>query len=195
MSFCLHVSSSSSFLSLARTIVRTVVCTHTRTRTLLTARFRWPRFVTMRFGSSVVPLHLVPFHLQPHTPLSVLSFSFSSFPFACTCAYLLSGQDGGHTCLPSGRRVCVTLGIIGILSDFLAGGHGTRLQTVSNKAMQSGGISSLASWTYLHFPSFLHGMRLSQERPSSPCHFVVALRLWPPFLLRPPGFDGPYWYS
>ena len=30
-----------------------------------------------------------------------------------------------------------------------AGGHGARLQTVSNKAMQSGGISSLASWTYL----------------------------------------------
>ena len=117
MSFCLHVSSSSSFLSLARTFVRTLVCTHTRTRTLLAARFRWPRFVTMRFGSSVVPLHLVPFHRQPHTPLSVLSFSFSSVPFACTCAYLLSGQDGGHTRLPSGRRVCVTLGIIGILLD------------------------------------------------------------------------------
>ena len=121
MSFCLHVSSSSSFLSLACTFVRTLVCTHTRTRTLLTARFRWPRFVTMRFGSSVVPLHLVPFHRQPHTPLSVLSFSFSSVPFACTCAYLLSGQDGGHTCLPSGRRVCVTLGIIGILLDFSRG--------------------------------------------------------------------------
>ena len=45
MSFCLHVSSSSSFLSLARTFVRTLVCTHTRTRTLLTTRFRWPRFV------------------------------------------------------------------------------------------------------------------------------------------------------
>ena len=120
MSFCLHVSSSSSFLSLARTIVRTLVCTHTRTRTLLTTRFWWPRFVTMRFGSSVVPLHLVPFHRQPHTPWFVLSFSFSSVPFACTCAYLLSGQDGGHTCLPSGRRVCVTLGIIGILSDFSA---------------------------------------------------------------------------
>ena len=99
MSFCLHVSSSSSFLSLARTIVRTLVCTHTRTRTLLTTRFRWPRFVTMRFGSSVVPLHLVLLPRQPHThtPLSVSFFSFSSVPFACTCA------------LPpfSGRRVCV----------------------------------------------------------------------------------------
>ena len=104
MSFCLPVSSSSSFLSLARTFVRTLVCTHTRTRTLLTARFRWPRFVTMTFGSSVVPLHLVPFHRRPHThtPLSVSSFSFSSVPFVCTCAHLLSGQDGGHTCLPSG---------------------------------------------------------------------------------------------
>ena len=30
-----------------------------------------------------------------------------------------------------------------------AGGHGTRLKTVSNKAIQSGGTSSLASWTYL----------------------------------------------
>ena len=105
MPFCLHVSSSSSFLSLARTIVWTLVCTHTRTRTLLTARFRWPRFVTMRFGSSVVPLHLVPFHRQPHTPLSVLSFSFSSVPFACTCAYLLSGQDGGH--MPPFGEACV----------------------------------------------------------------------------------------
>ena len=41
-------------------------------------------------------------------------------PFACACAYLLSGQDGGHTCLPSGRRVCVTLGVIGILLDLLS---------------------------------------------------------------------------
>ena len=86
MSFCVPVSSSLSFLSLARTIVRTLVCTHTRTRTLLTSRFGWPRFVTMRFGSSVVPLHWVLLHRQPHTPLSVSSFSFSSVPFACTCA-------------------------------------------------------------------------------------------------------------
>ena len=86
MSFCLRVSSSSSFLSLARTIVRTLVCTHTRTRTLLTTRFRWPRFVTMRFGSSVVPLHLVLLRRQQHTPLSVSVFSFSSVPFAL-CAF------------------------------------------------------------------------------------------------------------
>ena len=50
-----------------------------------------------------------------HTPLSVSSFSFSSVLFACTCAHLLSGQDGGHTCLPSGGRVCVTLVVTGIL--------------------------------------------------------------------------------
>ena len=65
-----------------------LVCTHTRTRTLLTTRFRWPRFVTMRFGSSVVPLHLVLLHRQPHTLLPVSVFSFSSVLFACTCALL-----------------------------------------------------------------------------------------------------------
>ena len=42
MSFRLHASSSSSFLSLARTFVRALVCTHTRTRILLTTRLRWP---------------------------------------------------------------------------------------------------------------------------------------------------------
>ena len=151
MSFCLHVSSSSSFLSLARTFVRTLVCTHTRTRTLLTARFRWPRFVTMRFAPSVVPLHLVPFHRQPHTPSSVLSFSFSSVPFACTCAYLLSGQDGGHTCLPSGRRVCVTLGVIGILLDFSRGAVGILEVTAQRRHFKFAVICNLdADCTYKH---------------------------------------------
>ena len=108
MSFCLHVSSSSSFLSLARTIVRTLVCTHTRTRTLLTSRFRWPRFVTMRFGSSVVPLHLVLLQRQPHThtPLSVSSFSFSSVPFACTCA-LSRFRAGWRPHMPRFGEACV----------------------------------------------------------------------------------------
>ena len=106
MSFCLHVSSSSSFLSFARTIVRTLVCTHTRTRTLLTTRFRKPRFVTMRFGSSVVPLHLVLLHRQPHTPLSVSSFSCSSVPFACTCA-LPPFQAGWRPHMPPFGEACV----------------------------------------------------------------------------------------
>ena len=48
--------------------------THRRTRILLTTRFRWPRFVTMRFGSSVVPLHLVFLHRQPHTLFVCLVF-------------------------------------------------------------------------------------------------------------------------
>ena len=111
MSFCLHVSSSSSFLSLARTIVWTLVCTHTRTRTLLTARFRWPRFVTMRFGSSVVPLHLVPFHRQPHTHLC-LSCPFH-FHLSLLRAHVPTSFPGRMevTCLP----VCVTLGIRGNL--------------------------------------------------------------------------------
>ena len=106
MSFCLHVSSSSSFLSLARTIVRTLVGTHTRTRTLLTTRFRWPRFVTMRFGSSVVPLHLVLLHRQPRTPLSVSSLSFSSVSFARTRA-LPPFQAGWRPHMPPFGEACV----------------------------------------------------------------------------------------
>ena len=108
MSFCLHVSSSPSFLSLARTIARTLACTHTRTRTLLTTRFRWPRFVTMRFGSSVVPLHLVLLHRQPHTPLSLSSFSFSSVPFACTCA-LPPFRAGWRPHMPPFGEACTHL--------------------------------------------------------------------------------------
>ena len=92
MSFCLHVSSSSSFLSLARTIVRTLVCTHTRTRTLLTARFRWPRFVTMRFGSSVVPLHLLG------------SFSSATtHTFVCLVLLIFICPFCVHMCLPPFR--------------------------------------------------------------------------------------------
>ena len=127
MSFCLHVSSSSSFLSLARTIVWTLVCTHTRTRTLLTTRFRWPRFVTMRFGSLVVPLHLVLLHRQPHTPLSVSFFSFSSVPFACTCA-LPPFRAGWRPHMPPFGEACVypleskgtfRFGTGGVTVDFL----------------------------------------------------------------------------
>ena len=98
---------------------------HTRTRTLLTTRFRWPRFVTMRFGSSVVPLHLVLLHRQHHKPLSVSSFHFHLSLLRAHVPCLLSGQDGGHTCFPSGRRVCVTLRITfrfgtgGVTVDFL----------------------------------------------------------------------------
>ena len=85
------------FLSLVRTFVRTLACTHTRTCILLTTRFRWPRLVTMRFGSSVVPLHWVLLHRQPHTLFVCLVFLISSASFACTCASHnpLSGQDGG----------------------------------------------------------------------------------------------------
>ena len=62
---------SFSFISLssclARPFLRTLAYTHTRMRILLTTRFRWPRFVTMRFGSSVAPLHLILLHRQSHT--------------------------------------------------------------------------------------------------------------------------------
>ena len=54
-----------------------------------------------------------------HTP-----FHFHlSFLRAHAC-HLLSGQDGGHACLPSGRRVCVTHGTKGNLKVWNRGtGH------------------------------------------------------------------------
>ena len=108
MSFCLHVSSSSSFLSLARTIVRTLVYTHTRTRTLLTTRFRWPRFVTMRFGSSVVPLHLVLLHRgnDTHTCVCLVLFIFICPFCAHMCLASFPGRmEATHASLQGG--VCV----------------------------------------------------------------------------------------
>ena len=104
MSFCFsfHVSSSSSFLSLTRTIVRTLVCTHTRTRTLLTTRFRWPRFVTMRFGSSVVPLHWF-FFVGNHTHLRLpRPFHFHLSLLRAHVPCLLSGQEHAYL-----REACV----------------------------------------------------------------------------------------
>ena len=65
--FCLHVPSSSPFSSLARTSARTLACAHARTCVLHQTRFRCPRFVTMRYGSLVVPLHLASLHRQRHT--------------------------------------------------------------------------------------------------------------------------------
>ena len=120
MSFCLHVS------SLARTIVWTLVCTHTRTRTstyskVQVAQVRYNEVWLIgcpsslgSFSSATTHTHLClscPFHfhlslLRAHVP--------TSFPGRMEV-----------TCLPSGRRVCVTLGVIGILLDlfsFIAGG-------------------------------------------------------------------------
>ena len=119
MSFCLHVSSSSSFPSLARTIVRTLVCTHTHTRmrTSLATRFQVAQVFTMRWASSGVPVHLVPFSFQPHAPLSrlVLLSCLHSFVLRAhtyTLAFTLALR------LPSGRRVCVTLVVTGLLLKF-----------------------------------------------------------------------------
>ena len=96
MSFCLHASSSSSFSSLA--------CAHTRTGILHQTRLRRPRFVTMRFGSLVVPLHLVSLQRQQHTLFC------PSRPFHVHLSLLrahvlaLPPFRAGWAC---GRRVCV----------------------------------------------------------------------------------------
>ena len=76
--------------------------------------------------------------------------------------------------------VCVPSGVTRFLLDCIlvcifAGGHSTRLQTVSNKTMQSGGISSLASWTYLQqFLRFRKGL-MSSAVMSGRRHPVVSI--------------------
>ena len=73
----------------------------------LTTRFRWPRFVTMRFGSSVVPLHLVLLHRQPRT----LFVGLVLFMFICHfCVHMCLASFPGrmeatHASLRGG--VCV----------------------------------------------------------------------------------------
>ena len=200
MSFCLHVSSSSSFLSLACTIVGTLVCTHTRTRTLLTARFRWPRFVTMRFGSSVVPLHLVPFHRQPHTFVCLVLLIFIC-PF-CVHMCLPPFRAGWRLRMPPFGEACVCnpwnhrdpFGFFrfAFLFCFTAGGSGPFSSHCLTKTLLIGCDMTLGRQSHVPAISFLSDWHEAkprtslgrQVRPSSLCRFVVALRLWPPFPLK-----------
>ena len=70
--------SISSFSSFARTLAPALVCTRTSTYILNTQVF------TMRWSSSVVPVHLVSLSLQPHTFLSRLVLLLMSSSF-CPC--------------------------------------------------------------------------------------------------------------
>ena len=99
--------------------------------------------------------------------------------------------------------VCVTLGVIGMLLHlFYCRGTQHFTGTVSNEATSEMGYPAWPAGRTCEF-SFLSAWHEAkprtslgrQVRPSSLCRFVVALRLWPLFLLRPPGSDGPYWYS
>ena len=99
--------------------------------------------------------------------------------------------------------VCVTLGVIGMLLHlFYCRGTQHFTGTVSNEATSEMGYPAWPAGRTCEF-SFLSAWHEAkprtslgrQVRSSSLCRFVVALRLWPLFLLRPPGFDGPYWYS
>ena len=135
--------------------VRTLVCTHTRTRTPLTTRFQVAQVFTMRWASSGVPVHLVPFSFQPHAPLSrlVLLSCLHSFVLRAhtyTFAFTLDFS------LPSGRRVCVTLGITGILLDCccfcffgLQQGSAAWLWDRTQRSYHNHGIPSLINSAYL----------------------------------------------
>ena len=89
---------------------------------------RWVSF------SLLVPVRLVPLSSQPHTP------SYRSVLLSCLHSFV----SRAHTCtfsaltlalrLFSGRRVCVTLEVTGILLEcLLAGGCPTPEERASNK--------------------------------------------------------------
>ena len=71
-------------------------------------RFQVAQVFTMRWGSSVVPVHLVSLSLQPHTffvPFCPPSHVF--ILLSLPRAHLHNRPSLNSFCLPSGRRVCV----------------------------------------------------------------------------------------
>ena len=97
---CLVISSFSSF---ARTLVPALVCTCTSTYIL--NRFQVAQVFTMRWGSSVVPVHLVSLSLQPHTFLSRLVLLLMSSSFCLCRAHIYTTVLACVFYLPpSGRR-------------------------------------------------------------------------------------------
>ena len=109
---CLVISSFSSF---ARTLVPALVCTCTSTyfQTQVSGRpglYNEVGFIgcPCALGS---PFISTTRFFVPSRPLVMSSFSCLLGAHTCTSALTLASR------LPSGRRVCVTLGIIGILSD------------------------------------------------------------------------------
>ena len=103
MSFCLRVSSSSSFLSLARTIVRTLVCTHTHARVLFTYSKLftwWPQSFSF---SSVHVLEVNEVWLIG-CPSSLGSFSSATtHTFVCLVLLIFICPFCVHMCLPPFR--------------------------------------------------------------------------------------------
>ena len=103
LSSCLVISSLSSF---ARTLVP-ALSVYVHFYIHFQHRFWVAQVFTMRWGSSVVPVHLVSLSLQPHTFLSRLVFLLMSSSF-CLCRAHLHNRPGLNSFgLPSWRRVCV----------------------------------------------------------------------------------------
>ena len=111
LSSCLSIS---FLLSFAHTSVPALVCTRTFTCTSK-PKFQVAQVFTMRWGSSVVPVHLVPLSSQPRTLLSCLVLSSCLQFLFLLRAHVRIRPNLRFSRLPSGRRVCITLGVTGIL--------------------------------------------------------------------------------
>ena len=163
------------------------------------------RVFIMRWVSLFVPVHLFPLSSQPLTPLSrpVLLSCLHSF-VSCARAHMHICLNLSFTpplCNPWNHRDPFGLFLLLVFS-FCCRGTQHFTGTVSNEATSEMGYPAWPAGRTCEF-SFLSAWHEAkprtslgrQVRPSSLCRFVVALRLWPLFLLRPPGSDGPYWYS
>ena len=116
MSFCLHVSSSSSFLSLAHTIVRTLVCTYTHAYStyneVQVAQVRYNEVWFIGCPSSLGSSSSA----TTHTFVCLVLLIFICPFCAHMCLASFPGRmEATHASLRGGACVCVTLGIKGNL--------------------------------------------------------------------------------
>ena len=110
-------------------------------------------------------------HTHTHTFRLSRLFHFHLSLLRAHVPCLLSGQDGGHTCRPSGRRVCVTLGITGNPRVW-SRGCDSRFPSHANEAME---IDWMEAWTQPSVPAPLFW----KTRGNGTRHTCVSV----PFLL------------
>ena len=193
--FPAHVWSSHPFRRLRAHWSRPIVCTCTSTYLQTQVSGRPGLYNEVGFIGCPCALGS-PFISTTHTsvpsrPPVMSSFSCLLCAHTCTFALTLAFR------LPSGRRVCVCVPLVvtGILLNcFSQQGDMACVQGPCPTKLPDARDMQLITLTYLQFSFSFSEWREAkpraslgrQVRPSSPCRFVVDLRLWPPFLLKTP---------